>query len=1081
MSRARRTGLLSLAVLLLAAVGGPAWSDPPVLYSNPTYESPFRGAPGELLLLPGSGLAANAKVVYAVLGDTTVPTSHPSSVPLSSNSTRGVADLVSAADAPYSLTVHLPTVMLGARSYGLWVLNGNGEWSNGAVINDARPQWITPDFAYRTATLANLPRVLKVVGRNLQPGAVGTQVRLTGVGTGTVYTLPASDTIDTLNHYVAAVNLPATMVVDTYTVQLSRDGLSWVSLLGDDRSPVQTFTVKADPVPTPPARTFNVSDPRFADPTTGPCQPNDDVDDTGCILLAIRAAQAAGGGDVVFGPGKWLMDQADTFTNTFTNRIGLVGRCTLNRDTCGITWYGMVVPVSVNLTGSGATGANPTVIDRGIHWPQGMSQFVLLGGNTVSGIQFTDDTTYVSANYSNTQGGAPLALGLTWYRANFWVSTDPTSVSNVVITNNLFSGTTFGIRNGGLPAHHIYITNNTFGAWDTGIWLEGADEANSLGTQPAFPFQRFELADTVIAFNNFYPSGYTTSGGGPIATNIGGGRHFDFSNNSADGSSLRYIKPGQPPGWRAAFFMYPAMGDDMTLVSNNTAKCTGDKPSDGEFIVYDQGGSLGGMPYAEPVVSAARGTGRSTLTVQGTIITTLHTDQTIDISSELSTYYAGDWLHVLDGMGKGQWRRVETVSTGSNAAGPTVTLTVTPGFDVLPDASSQVILGRGYWQNATVNNTVDQRTPTCTKANPNRQGGVISWYASAADSAIEGNLQYDTSGIFVRHAYVPGPPFAAPYMPEQSYQSSNQIRNNVVNGAYDWSSTHWSAAGIQFGYAAQQQWCQGGACIGAPPPPSTGFDMSIAGNTVINAAARDLDGNVHPPIGAIGLNAGWLTGPVDPLGLTLWPLGDSTLVFNNTMQGISNGSPGVGGGAPLVVIGVDIALGTTVNPAVAWRTILFNNSCAIADVSVSNFGIATQRYCPNASAGSCECADAYRLDVGITARSSASSVAAGNSVTYTVTVINNDPSMTASDVNLTLAPSAGVQVSRASFNPSQGTCDSSVNLCMLGSLPAGQSVTVSVSGALPMIGTWPVTFSVSHGDADSLVSNDSVTVTELVH
>ena len=46
------------------------------------------------------------------------------------------------------------------------------------LINDARPLWITPDYAYATANVANLPRILKVNGRNLQPTPQGTvQVR----------------------------------------------------------------------------------------------------------------------------------------------------------------------------------------------------------------------------------------------------------------------------------------------------------------------------------------------------------------------------------------------------------------------------------------------------------------------------------------------------------------------------------------------------------------------------------------------------------------------------------------------------------------------------------------------------------------------------------------------------------------------------------------------------------------------------------------------------------------------------------------------------------------------------------------
>ncbi len=46
---------------------------------------------------------------------------------------------------------------------------------------------------------------------------------------------------------MAAVPLPASMTVDTYTVEVTRDGMSWVPLLGNGQSPPQTFIVSADP------------------------------------------------------------------------------------------------------------------------------------------------------------------------------------------------------------------------------------------------------------------------------------------------------------------------------------------------------------------------------------------------------------------------------------------------------------------------------------------------------------------------------------------------------------------------------------------------------------------------------------------------------------------------------------------------------------------------------------------------------------------------------------------------------------------------------------------------------------------
>jgi hypothetical protein len=101
-------------------------------------------------------------------------------------------------------------------------------------------------------------------------------------------------------------------------------------------------------------------------------------------------------------------------------------------------------------------------------------------------------------------------------------------------------------------------------------------------------------------------------------------------------------------------------------------------------------------------------------------------------------------------------------------------------------------------------------------------------------------------------------------------------------------------------------------------------------------------------------------------------------------------------------------------------------------------------------------------------------------VTYTATITNNSTASAASKVSLFIQPSAGIQISGATFAPSQGSCDSSVSMCALGSLPAGSTATVSVTAILPTCGRWPATFSVTHGDADPVPQNGSAVVTEMV-
>ncbi len=112
------------------------------------------------------------------------------------------------------------------------------------------------------------------------------------------------------------------------------------------------------------------------------------------------------------------------------------------------------------------------------------------------------------------------------------------------------------------------------------------------------------------------------------------------------------------------------------------------------------------------------------------------------IASNLTPYYQGFWAQVVAGSGKGQWRKVESVSLGTNAVGSMVTLYVTPAFDVAPDATSAVVLDHAIWQNLIVNNYIDERAPMCTQANQRGGAGTMSWYASTGDSAMEGNQQY---------------------------------------------------------------------------------------------------------------------------------------------------------------------------------------------------------------------------------------------------------------------------------------------------------------------------------------------------
>ena len=1102
------------SILCLAVFASwPVWGAAPVLFSQPAYESPVRGEPDDLLLLPGHGLAANDTVVYQSISDSTKLPAHPATVPDTSTATLGVADLVSAANAPYSLTVHLNSAMVAGQTYALWVLDESGQWSAPPLlINDARPLWITPDSAYATASKASLPRMLKVVGRNLQSapgGSAATQVRLVGKRTGTRYVLNAhnassdpGDTTEALERYVAAVNLPSAMAVDTYSVQLSRDARSWIPLLGDGQGSVQSFVVSADPA-TP--QVLVVGDARFADPATGPCKPNDGIDDTGCILRALRAAAAIPGGATIrFGPGVWTLSNAGMFEGGlgWTNRLGPPGSCTHDApQTCGVSHDGVLLPPGVNLQGAGADGTNPTVLERTTAWPKALPSFALQGANHVSGIKFVDDN-----NYGAGIAGAPmLQLGVIWFRARMLSAKDPTSVSNVVIDRNIFDKPYVAIGSGALPADHIYITHNIFGgAWTTAIYLgQDLSEVRNLSTvspYPVFPYQTYHYNDAITDYNTFFPSSHSYAGpgaafdgSGSIATQINTGLRTDFSGNTADGASTQYLyRPGtDAKGWRAAFFWSTGANQEMTLVASNTITCPGDKFGDGEAISFDGNVSLGGPPAAERVVVATswmapQGVRGTTVTLQGNLVTLLSANPAVDITSNPTPYYRGMWAQIVKGTGLGQWRKIESVAVGSDANGFTTTVNVTPAFDVAPDTSSQVMIEHAVWQNATVSNTVDQRTPKCNKRNARGAGGIITWYDSAADSAMEGNRQFDTDGILLNNDYKPTQ--TSPITPGYAQlESANDVRHNLISGSYDWPNPKSHGSGIRLGYGA----CVGIACgcdrdkiyCPTPIPPNLGFGVSVAWNTIIQADGLQINnGGPHryTSIGAIGLASNWSTGPLDTAGLTQWQLGESNLVFHNTMEKLSETLSGSIPGFARIGIGVDTA-SSPPKSAVTWHTVVYDNNCSIVDVPMRDLGIGTTRYCPSgATSRSCECSSTRPIDVGVTVANSSATVALGGAVTYVATVSNHDAAFSASGVALSIVPSAGIQISSMSVTSGSGSCDLDTGICAFGALAQGQSVEVTVIGSGQIPGTWSETFSVTHQDPDPIVSNNGVTLQTLV-
>jgi hypothetical protein len=717
---------------------------PIVLYSDPLRESPVRAVPDELMIIAGSGLSSTNAVVYLKIDNTTLPLVHPNSVPSSNTSITGVAAIVASNDAPQALTVRLPAVMLADTSYAFWVRASatSGAWSNGFKTNDARPMWISPEIAYRTAGVGTIGRQLKVVGRNLQPApGSSTTVTLTGP---TTYTLTADPAVPgtAIAHYVAKVTLPNPMLPGTYTVKVKRDALSQVQLVG------QSLTVRADPA-TP--TTFSVGSYLGYDGLN--CAPNDGKDDTACVVAAIAAATPSGG-RVSFAAGVW-----DLGIGTPANPPPDVA-------------HGIVVPLGVSIVGAGqslTTGRSGTAW-RGAGGER-PSVFTLQGRNLISDATFLDAETY---NTTITWSAPYFALGkLPWLAG----PSDPTLIDEVTFMRNTFARPYFAISDGGFPVRHLIVTGNVFGAYQCSLYPAGNQYLTNI---------KYRIDDSIIVGNTFKPGGYYDPAiyQGTIASQIGAAYRLDFSGNTADGFATDYLDDPAHPGWRAAFFWHMNNNHEYELVSQNTATCTGDKAGDGELIDYDQNGNRAALPAAlHP--SAVTST---TITLPGPLKVTSPID-----------FYAQHWIQIVDGTGVGQTRKIVSYTDPTQED---VTFTISPAWDVIPSVTigslgSRASVARQYWQVYTVDNTVDIRG--CQKANPTKPAsGLIALWGLMVDSTVDHNTQYESDGILFATSYSTDDPDNGLTSDVRS-KFFVEVRANTVNGEYDFNNPcSWS--GISLGY-----------------------------------------------------------------------------------------------------------------------------------------------------------------------------------------------------------------------------------------------------------------------------------------
>lgn len=824
---------------LVAAMGallahGAAPEAPPTLYRQPAYESPVEGEPDDLLMIAGFGFEADDTVVYRQVGSTALPLTPPAALPAAATAAAGIAPVVSTDDLPYSLTVRLPTALLADETYALWVHTPSGQWSQPIMINDARPTWLSPVYVYTTERIAGLPRYIKVIGRNLQaaPRQV-TRLELTGPQNLVLSAEPAGNRLD---HYVGRFSLPARLLPGRYAVSISRDGRSWVPLLG------QPLEVRSNPAP---RAQFRVDDPRF-----GGCKADDDRDDTRCIVRAIEAARAAGGGTVVLGAGTWdLIDSGPPGV----------------RDADGIG-----IPEGVHLQGEGAA---VTRLVRHAEWdlPYPKPAFFLLGGNIVEGFTFED-----LKRYAPTDPVAPfLQIGRNFQGLATSSPELSAITSDIVITSNVFDRTAIAIGDGGLGMARLFITHNEFGAYRRALDLSGDRYNNTT---------RFRIDDAVIAFNSFKPGSFLSlpTSQGTMASELGASSRMDFSDNVADGTATNYLYSADDAhGWRAAFFWHLAGDQEQLLVSDNTASCTGDKDGDGEAIGFDNNVNTFAFDSPRQVISASS----DSVTVAGPMSAEQNGH---DVA--VRDYYVGHWLQVGSGPGIGQTRKIVGYEIDDTTG--RVTFRIAPGWDVVPHAGeTRISVGREFWQAYVVANRIEHRRPPCLKTNRTRSaGGAISIWAQSAESVVDGNVQYGTDGITYNQSYRPPEHPCAGCSAETFFQSFLQIRNNLVDGTYD-PASDCNASGILASMSA--------APWGSTSPPTLGYGVLIAHNRLVHAD--------NTTGGAIALEQTWYAGPAPHL----WPLATATLIDHNDVVDVdsplptrrcNSGHPRIGIGFPAAAI-----------------------------------------------------------------------------------------------------------------------------------------------------------------------------------
>ena len=723
------------------------------LFRTPGYQAPVHGGPGDLLWLPGAGFRSTDRVEYQG------PRGESGAVP------------IVALTAAQGAVVHLPDSLRAGLPYALTVVSADGERSAPVVINDPRPQWLSPPAFPGTAALPGAGRILRVIGRNLGLTATPRAVRLLGPRRYTLQALPPPVDARSLPAYVIEVALPAGMPEGSYRVSVRVGGSDWTEIR-DQRLQI---------LPEPSAASaLRLDDPRF-----GGCVADSARSSTPCLLKALQAAAAGAGHTVFIPPGTW--------------RLSMPADADPQRD-------GFVVPARIAIAGSRSAGRRSVLrrtdpLDPAHHSPL----FTLLGHNRISDLDFSDDAAFTAP----AEARPILRLGPLGAAA---AETVRAPITDIAIAGNHFDRVGVGIMDeGGWPLQRLLVVHNEFAAFSDGLELAGGLP------RPGVPFR---IDDSVFRWNRFDPGRYTDPAArqGPIASQLGAAHRVDFSDNRVDGTSRRALAdPRAPGGFRAGFFWNLSNNLEQLLVSRNQLLCTGDRDGDGEAVAFDADrGAENGLPGA-PALSAA---GPDWVSLDRPL------SQQSGKVDAAGGYYVGYWLQILSGRGLGQVRRVVGYEEDPRTHG--VRLRIAPAWDVIPEGgAARASVSRLGWQLLVIDNDIDSGAPPCRKSNltaPN--GGQIGIWASSADSVIDGNRQRDSSGIQFLMSFKDVIKDCPECDNSVASQAALEIQNNDIDGEYDWDSAC-SVSGILGYYAAVPD--------PATPPPILATAVSIGHNRIRHA------------------------------------------------------------------------------------------------------------------------------------------------------------------------------------------------------------------------------------------------------